>query len=213
MISKVSKQILSALSFCFRYKYTILFAFYLYALVFFPILPAFSFSLFSISRILGIVSIVFILHILSKTKYTLPLIILLIIIITLNGYFTFILSTGSISLGVLASILETNMQEAKSVLSGRLLSIFAILGLTIFLTYMSSRELKSSTLKRRFSVLAISIYVFSILPILTYRRILLTELRFNYHSNSLFYTQIVVNQYSPLLYGNIVTLATSHIYK
>lgn len=151
---------------------------------------------------------VLILHILVKTRYTLPLSILLIVIITFNAYFSFVFSTGSIGLGIVASFWETDYNEASSVLSGRIFSILAILSITTLLVLLAQRELKNIKIKRRVSLIIVLIYSCCILPMFTYRRVLLTELRFHYHKASLYYAQIVVNEYAPLVYGNIITLAS-----
>lgn len=177
-------------------------------IVFYPNFSSTEFSSFAISKFLGAVSLIFILHVLAKTRYTLPLTILLGIIIIINAYFSFVLTTNFISLGIIASMIESDVSEAVTVLGGRILPILIIVVLTTSLIYLALRELKVSALKRRVSVLIVFFYAFSLLPVLTLRRILLTNLRFQFHSLSLFYTQLVVNEYSPLLYGNVATLVS-----
>lgn len=208
MISMIQERLKGGLSFCYNYKFTILLAIYICLIAFYPQRSSFEVSSFSIAQFLGALSIVCILHILVKTKYTFPLTILLTLVIIFNAYFSFVLGATSINLGIIASILETDLNEATSVLGGRVFPILGVIIVTVVIVYLASRELRQSLFRRRISLLIVFLYAFSLLPVLTYRRILLTDLRFNYHKSSLFYTQIVVNQYSPVLYGNVITLAS-----
>jgi len=188
--------------FIFKYKFTILVMIYIGLIAFLPINMAPS-----IPMTLHVVSFFFLLNILAKTKYTFILTLILAFILTFNAYFSFVLGSD-ISMDIMASIFETHMAEAVSMLKGGILiGSIIVLAITTLLLYLSEKELKGAQFSRKWSVIGLLIYLFLFLPFVCYKRI-----AYEYEEN-LFMEfpvrvgQDKINMYAPILYGNIATIA------
>ncbi len=200
-MSKLKDYIKRGGKFIYNYKFTILVLLYIGLIAFVPI----SFAL-SIPMALLVLSFLFLLNILAKTKYTLVLTFLLAFILTFNAYFAFVLKSD-VSLEIIASIFETHMAEAVSMLKGGAL-IGGLIGLaaTTALLYFAEKELKESKLSIKVSLLCLAGYLLLFLPYVCYKRIKWMEEEELFKENPVRVVQDKVNLYAPVLYGNILTI-------
>lgn len=191
----------SILKHVFDYKFTILFFIYLYIINYFLI------SSFNIHRLLCVLSFFFILNILAKTRYTLPLSILLAFLISVDAYFAFVYNER-MTLAIMTAILETTPSEVKSVIAPILIKGSIILAVTITLILLSERELKSLKLSRKISLVIMVLYWIYI-PVFTYMRILSKdEYKGEFDNSPLTSFYRHMNSKFPLVYGDIIAFAT-----
>ncbi|MDH6309814.1 glucan phosphoethanolaminetransferase (alkaline phosphatase superfamily) [Dysgonomonas sp. PFB1-18] len=190
----------------YKYKFTILTLLYIGLIAFIPIGFAFS-----VSMMLLIVSFLFLLNVLAKTKYTFVLTFLLAFILTFNAYFAFILRSD-VSLEIMASIFETHMAEAVSMLKGGVL-FGGLIGLvaTTALLYFTEKELKESKLSIKVSLLCLAGYLLLFLPFVCYKRIKWMEEEELFTEEPVRVIQDKVNLYAPILYGNIWTIVAYQV--
>lgn len=200
-MSKLKDYIKRGGKFIYNYKFTILVLLYIGLIAFVPIGFAFS-----VPMALLVLSFLFLLNILAKTKYTLVLTFLLAFILTFNAYFAFVLKSD-VSLEIIASIFETHMAEAVSMLKGGAL-IGGLIGLaaTTALLYFAEKELKESKLSIKVSLLCLAGYLLLFLPYVCYKRIKWMEEEELFKENPVRVVQDKVNLYAPVLYGNILTI-------
>lgn len=200
-MSKLKDYIKRGGKFIYNYKFTILVLLYIGLIAFVPI----NFAL-SIPMALLVLSFLFLLNILAKTKYTLVLTFLLAFILTFNAYFAFVLKSD-VSLEIIASIFETHMAEAVSMLKGGAL-LGGLIGLTATtaLLYFAEKELKESKLSIKVSLLCLAGYLLLFMPYVCYKRIKWMEEEELFKENPVRVVQDKVNLYAPVLYGNILTI-------
>ena len=163
-MQKVTDFIKNAGKFIFNYKFTIL------CLAYFCIISILALYIVSKPALINALSFILILNILAKTKYSLWLSVILAIFISFDAYFAFVYS-NQVSIGTMASILETNSSEAFGVMSEAILPALAVLAVSISLILMSLRELKESKLSRKLSVILSLAYWIVVMPGLTYWKV------------------------------------------
>ncbi|WP_236263885.1 phosphoethanolamine transferase [Dysgonomonas sp. Marseille-P4677] len=146
-----------------------------------------------------------ILNILAKTKYTFILTFLLAFILTFNAYFAFILKSD-VSLEIMASIFETHLTEAVSMMRNIWLPAIITLTISTALLYFAEKELRESKLSIKLSIGYLLIYLFLFLPYLCYKRIKWMEEEELFKEAPIRVIQDKVNLYAPILYGNIFTI-------
>ncbi|WP_242034412.1 phosphoethanolamine transferase [Dysgonomonas sp. BGC7] len=187
--------------FVVKYKFTILSLLYISLIVLVPI----KFS-FSIAIACLILSLFFILNLLAKIKYRLIPTIIFAFILVFNAYFAFVLKSD-VSLEIMASILETHMAEAVSMVKGEVL-LGAIIGIvaTSALLYVAEKELKEAKISIKISAIYLAFYCFVFLPVICYKRIKWMEEEELFKEVPIRVIQDKVNMYAPVLYGNIFTI-------
>jgi len=163
-MSKIIDYIRQLGKFVFKYKFTIL------CLAYFCIISILALYIVSKPALINALSFILILNILAKTKHSLWLSIILALFVSFDAYFAFVYS-NQVSIGTMASILETNGSEAFGVMSEAILPALAILAASISLILLSQRELKTSKLSRKLSVILLLIYWVIIMPALAYWKI------------------------------------------
>lgn len=200
-MSKLKEYIKLCGKFVYKYKFTILILVYIGLIAFLPIKMALSFPM-----VFHVISFFFLLYILAKIKYTFILTFILAFILTFNAYFAFALGSD-ISMDIMASIFETHMAEAVSMLKGGVLigSLVALI-LTTLILYLSEKELKDAKLSIKWPVIGLLAYLLLFLPFISYKRIV-----YEYEENLFIEFPIRVgqdkiNMYAPILYGNIATI-------
>lgn len=200
-MSKLKEYIQQGGKLVYQYKFTILALIYIGLIAFLPIkmVP-------SIPMSLHVVSFLFLLIILAKIRYTFIFTLILAFILTFNAYFAFALGSD-ISMDIMASIFETHMAEAMSMLKGGVLigSIIA-LALTTLTLYLSQKELKGARLSIKWSVIGLLIYLLLFLPIVCYKRISYEYEEDLFLEFPIRVGQDKVNMYAPILYGNLATI-------
>jgi len=205
-MQKLKQYSEQAEEFIWKYKFTLLVLIFIGLIAFIPIKFAPS-----IPMALMVVSFLFILNILAKTKYTFILTVLLAFILTFNAYFAFVLKSD-VSLEIIASIFETHMAEAISMLKGGALlgGLIGWIAITILL-YFSEKELKESKLSIKVSAIYLGIYLLLFLPYACYKRIKWMEEEILFTEEPVRVIQDKVNLYAPILYGNIWTIAAYQV--
>lgn len=206
MMTKIQEYIKRAGKFIWKYKFTCLAMLFIALIAFIPI----QFS-FSIPMILLVLSFLFLINILAKTKYTFIFTFILAFILTFNAYFAFVLKSD-VSLEIIASIFETHLSEAVSMLKGGVL-LGGIVGLiiTTVLLYLSEKELKESKLTVKFSLIYLAVYLLVFLPYVCYKRIKWMEEETLFTEEPVRVIQDKVNLYAPILYGNLWTIAAYQV--
>lgn len=200
-MSKLKEYIKLCGKFVYKYKFTILVLIYIGLIAFLPIKMAPS-----IPMAFHVISFFFLLYILAKTKYTFILTFILAFILTFNAYFAFALGSD-VSMDIMASIFETHMAEAVSMLKGGvLIGSLIVLVLTTLVLYLSEKELRKAKFPIKWSVFGLLIYLLLFLPFVCYKRIV-----YEYEENLFLEFPIrvgqdKVNMYAPILYGNIATI-------
>ncbi|MBB4037427.1 glucan phosphoethanolaminetransferase (alkaline phosphatase superfamily) [Dysgonomonas hofstadii] len=205
-MQKILDHIKQAGKFIWKYKFTILVLIYIGLIAFIPIkfAPSIPISLL-------VVSFLFLINILAKTKYTFIFTFLLAFILTFNAYFAFILKSD-VSLEIIASIFETHLAEAVSMLKGGALSGgLAGLIITTILLYFSEKELKESKLTIKASLIYLAVYLLAFLPYVCYKRIKWMEEEVLFSEEPVRVIQDKVNLYAPVLYGNLWTIAAYQV--
>lgn len=192
-------KIQTILKYLNKYKFTLLFTIFLLLITYFQ-------GPFKIHPIVNAFSILLIVGILAKTKYTLPLSIILSFIITLDAYFAFVFS-GQITIEIIASIVETNISEATSVLKDTLLVGIPLLVLTTFLLLKSQSELKNTKLSRKILSIIFLIYIVIIIPgyVLAKVYILKTESKEIFYNNPLLSSQMIISDKFTIIYNDIAS--------
>lgn len=197
---EIKKYIQRSGKFINQYKFTFLTMLYIGLIAFTPIKFAFS-----IPMILLVISFLFILNILAKLKYTFVFTFALAFILTFNAYFAFVLKSD-VSLEIMASIFETHLTEAISMLKGVWLPSIVALILSTGLLYLCERELKGSKITIKISVICLLIYLLIFLPFVSYKRIKWMEEEELFKEEPIRVIQDKVNLYAPILYGNILSI-------
>lgn len=174
---------------------------YIFLIVFVPIHFAFS-----IPMIFHVTSFFLLITLLAKIRYTFILTFLLGFFLIFNAYFAFAFGSD-ISLGAMASILETTPAEAVSMMKGGVL-LWGLIGLviTVFLLYLSQKELKEVKIPVKYIVTGYLAYVLIFLPFLSYKRIKYEVQEDLFKESPVRLIQDKVNMYAPVVYGNILTV-------
>ncbi|MDU1891733.1 MAG: phosphoethanolamine transferase [Dysgonomonas sp.] len=163
-MSKITDYIKWFGKFVYKYKFTIL------CLSYFCTISVLALYIVSKPALINALSFILILNILAKTKYSLWLSIILSLFVSFDAYFAFVYS-NQVSIGTMASIFETNTSEAIGVMSEAILPALGVLFASTFLILMSQRELKTSKLSRKASLILLLIYWIAIMPGIAYWKI------------------------------------------
>lgn len=163
-MQKITGYIRQAGELIWKYKFTIL------CLIYFCTISILALYIVSKPALINALSFILILNILAKTKYSLWLSVLLAVFISFDAYFAFVYSNQA-SIGTMASILETNPTEAAGVMSEAILPILLILAVSLSLILLAEKELKTSKLSKRLSVILLLAYWIIVMPALAFWKI------------------------------------------
>lgn len=163
-MQKITAYIKQAGEFVWKYKFTIL------CLAYFCTISILALYIVSKPALINVVSFILVLNILAKTRYSLWLSIIFALFISFDAYFAFVYS-NQVSIGTMASILETNPTEAAGVMTEAILPALGVLVVSLFLILMSQKELKTSKLSRKLSVILLIGYWIIVMPALAYWKI------------------------------------------
>lgn len=163
-MQKIAAYIKQAGEFVWKYKFTVL------CLAYFCIISILALYIVSKPALLNALSFILILNILAKTRYSLWLSIILVLFVSFDAYFAFVYS-NQVSIGTMASILETNPTEAFGVMTEAILPALGVLVVSLFLILMSQKELKTSQLSRKLSIILLLVYWIIVMPALAYWKI------------------------------------------
>lgn len=191
-MDRITESIKKIFQFLYRYKFTLLFIIFIYIISVYPIGMALRLSIFS-----SCATFFLILNILAKSKLRWIFNILLIVIVTFNGYVSFVYSTW-VTIGILSSVLETNISEAATVLGGGVILIIILITVSAVLIYLSEKELKSFELSRKMSCVILLIYCVLFFPTMIWRKMDIEKLNLQMAEN-------IVMTYAPFFYTNILT--------
>lgn len=159
---------------------------------------------------MNVLSVFVILNILSKLKYSFILFLLLVITCTVDLFFAFHYN-NHILFGILASILETNWNEAIGV-SMTMFPIWASIFIVCFvLLFFSKRELKEIKLSIKNSLILLATYFFLLISSFFFTIYTASDggrLYANFKTNSFGILSHFSKERSPLLYYIIFDLAS-----
>ncbi|MDR2955106.1 MAG: phosphoethanolamine transferase [Prevotella sp.] len=197
-MDKINKYIKQAGEFLWSYKFTIL------CLAYFCVISVLALYIVSKPALVNALSFVLILNILAKTKYSLWISIILAIFVSFDAYFAFVYS-NQMSIGTMASILETNPTEAAGVMSEAVMPAIAVLVASLFLILMSQRELKASKLSRKVSLILLLGYWVIVMPAIAYWKIKSLKYEDFIANMPVIGIHSVVASNFPLVYGDMST--------
>lgn len=186
-------------SFLKKYKFTILSILYFVIILFFQ-------SDLKKGPIISLFSVILIINILSKVKYSIPFLAILASIITFDAYMSFVYK-AKISLSILASIFETNTHEAKGLFLEIILIGVPLCLLTFFLIFKSKKELETSILSLKKSLIILAsffLFIFLFFAIKTKSKWQDTYMARDYAKNAGITFQNYISAYYPLVYSDIV---------
>lgn len=196
LISKMDK-LKKVLSFCKKYIFIIL------SFVFFYVALSFKrdLNLFSLLVFLNVLSIFVILNILSKLKYSFILFLALVIACTVDTFFAFYYK-DYILFGILASILETNLNEAVGVSMTMFPIWMSVFAACFVLLFFAKKELKEVDFSIKKSLMSLGIYVVILVSYLFYSGYTSSNhiVYVNFVANSLGELTILSKRFSPLIY-------------
>ncbi|MGM5630703.1 phosphoethanolamine transferase [Apibacter raozihei] len=154
----------------------------------------------------GVLSLVLLINWLAKIRYSLFFTLILSLIIALDAYFAIIFK-NPVSLGGMASIFETNTQEAWGAMRQALVpGLLAIAG-CIAIVLLSRKELKTSGISKKKSIIFLSIYLGVFVPFSLLMIINQTErLNLEYKENPVLTVQKVSSICLPVVYNDLITI-------
>lgn len=186
------------ISFVKGYKYSILF--------FIPLLIL-SYILNNkiLFAVINIASLFFLFNTLAKTRYTFVISYFLSIIITSNIVY-YLLYSSSMYLGIFSSIFETTPIESREMFGELYLYIIPVLAIVLFLTFKMLKELKVSSLKRKYSTTAFFGILFIFIPIYLFVNISRDKDSLRqalFKDNPVSWAQTVLSSKFPIVYNDI----------
>ena len=193
-----------------RYKYTIVVFIYFQIIVYFQIRTAWHRGPY-LFYLLNASSLLLILHLISKSKLIIriALIVIFSLLIAFEAYYAFFFNC-SISLGIISSIMVTNITEVTDVMRGRILPSIIIFALSIFVIFKTVNELKIKTIPAKWSVLLLSAYMFVCFPLYVFRKIKKdADFDLNYTGSAIRTCQMIITERFPLIYGQISSVLVS----
>ncbi|SBW02369.1 phosphoethanolamine transferase [uncultured Dysgonomonas sp.] len=197
-MSKSIDYIKQAGNFLYKYKFTIL------CLAYFCTISVLALYIVSKPALINALSFILVLNILAKTRYTLWLSLILSIIVSFDAYFAFVYS-NQMSIGTMASVLETNASEAVGVMSEAIFAALGCLAASTFLILMSQRELKESKFSRKTSVILLFGYWVIIMPAIGYWKVKSLKWENFIETFPVIGTNAVIAANFPLVYIDIST--------
>lgn len=193
------------LDFIKKHKFTLLLSIYMLVIVYFQV----GLKLSNMFSVLNILMVLVLLNFLAKFKYTQILVCILAIWISVDAFYAFQYSSY-LTLGIMASIFETNRTEMQSVLGDLLLPSVIILILTIILVLFSKKELHKSQLSKKLSAILLSVYILVCFPVMSIGRMVwFGDQTFEefISEDPLLSLQLVVSNKASIFYGDILSMA------
>ena len=194
-------------SFLNRYKYTITLFIILQLIVFFQIRTAWYRGSY-LFYFFNAFSLLLILHIISKGNFIISTVFKVVfsLLIAFEAYYAFFFNC-SISLGIISSIMVTNINEASDVMKSRIIPTTIILGLTLLGVFLCSNELKRLKISIKWSLLLLGFYLIVFYPLYLFQKIKRFDDFASYHrGNKILSHQIVITERFPLLYGQTISV-------
>ena len=203
-------MIRNILLFLKKYKYTIAVFLYFQIIVYFQIRTAWYRGSY-LYYFVNASSLLLILHLISKSKLILRIAFQVIfsLLITFEAYYAFFFKC-SISLGVISSIMATNIAEATDVMKGRVLPCIIIFCLSFFGVFKCVDELKIKNIPVKWSALLLSGYMFVCFPLYVFRKIQKDDdFDLDYTGSAIRTCQMIITERFPLIYGQISSVLVS----
>lgn len=171
-----------ALSSAKKYIFVILTFVFFYVALFFK-----DANLLSVFVLMNVLSVFLILNILSKLKYSFVLFLLLTIACTIDTFFAFYYK-DNILFGILASVIETNTNEATGVSKALFPIWITVFIVNFILLFFAKKELKEIKLNVKSSLLLL----------VGYFTILISSFFISIHSNIKLYSEFDQNTFAPI---------------
>lgn len=187
-----------------KYKFTLLFLLYIFLITCLVSEKRVNFTL--LVALTSGVTLLFIQNLLAKTKYTLPITILFIVILSFDAFFAFVYRSY-LTIFILGSFFETDQVEAREALGQFAIVAVPIVLVTSLLVLLSQRELRKDThVSRKLSLLVLLAYFLVVVPAVTYIKLKKDETAQNYISlDPLLTIEGTLKNILPVFYGDFST--------
>lgn len=193
--------------FLFHYKFTIVCLLYLCLVTFlavstpmepYPGKPA-------IFNALSFVLIFILLAKIKNKKLGIILTIFISIWISFDAFFAFQYKSV-VTLGIMASIIETNSLEAKEALGLALIPAIIIISITTSLIFLSKKELSKVSFPTKYILLSLLLYWFLFMPAIFGRKMYVNEVwRGAFKIHPLTSIQTIYSKHFPIIYSDFFT--------
>ena len=193
------------ISFLKKYKYTIAVFLFFQIIVYFQINPNTIWVRKYLFYFVNASSLLLILHLISKCNKIITIILLIVfsLLITFEAYYGFFFNC-TITLGIVTSIMVTNLAEVMDVMKDRILPCILIFGFSFFGIFKSANELKRGNIPVKWSLLLLSFYIGFCYPFYVYKEIRKDEnFAGLYKWKPVLTNQRVISERFPLIYGQI----------
>lgn len=176
--------------------------------LFFIISSRFEYFLYQKKQFLfSSISLVFVMHLFSRMRFNIIFTVIFSLIVATNFYFAFALNTY-LNSGIFSSIMETNMGEAQSMSKDIFKQGIPMLLLCFTLIFLSMKELKTSIVPLKYSLICLLISVIIIIPYnmqsTLHKR--LGGMQSELTEYPLVVAELTTQRVAPILYGNVVTI-------
>lgn len=198
-------------NFFWKYKFTILCFIYL-ALIYFYINSQPVYIGYTTKFLVSLSNILLIYNILSKIKWNILPTVILCAIISFDAYFSFVLKS-QVTLGVIASIFETNSSEAVEYVKNMILPALGIFAFTLTLTFLALREIKPVKFPLKWSYVLMFLFLFGYIPSIVYIDIQYSGDigRVEIKENPVLRIQHTISRPMPILYNDLFTVTSYFI--
>lgn len=209
-MSKITDFAQRSGEFLIRYKYTII------CLIYLCVVSALATSKtldhgFSKPAIANALSFILIINLLAKIKnnaVSAVVTTIFSILISFDAYFAFVYKS-IIGLGIMASIFETNSSEAKEALSIAAPVAIVVFAVTTILLFLSKKELREVKFSAKKTLIVLLAYLIIFIPGILYRKLSVNQVWMgSFKSHPLTTAQNLISSHFPIIYGDILTLAT-----
>ncbi len=180
----------------FNLKFSILLIIFLYVIISIPI----GLNI-GVTLLLHWLFLVCLLYLCTQIRLRWVLATIFLIIIFINAYTSLVLHT-KIELGIMASVLETDSQEALSAIKDSLLKGLIIFVVSAILVYGAFWELGNKNLNYKYPLALVILYSFCFLPYKCYSFAQKSGMDGWVSNKPLLYRELV-NVNAPIVYGNI----------
>jgi len=187
-----------------KYKFTILLLLFLFLIT--CLVSERRINLTLIVALFSSITILFLQNVLGKTRYTFPITLILILVLSFDAFFAFVYKSY-LTVFILGSIFETDYVEAKEAIGLFAFLVILIIGITSFLVIFSQKELKkNSPFSIKISLLVLLFYFVFIIPSATYIKLKRDNIARNYMSlDPLLTIENTLKTVIPVFYGDFST--------
>lgn len=189
-----------------NFKNILGFKFTFLCLVYFYIITYLGTTFTSKPALVTILSFVCIFHLFSRVKYPIIPSVLLAIPISFDAFFAFVYR-NHMAPENMASIMETNVNEASGMLSIFWLPALSIFITTTLLIYLSSKEFRKVKIKAWKSFTVLLVFWFAFMPFMLYRKVKANYRGYEFTEQPTIMAQNFMHNDFPILYNSLICTA------